>query len=209
MTEPLVDDKATSAASVESWLTSLERARTQRRQGDAHSAIAATSDLLTQPLTTDLRVMALQLRAAALGDAGDTPAKYADLRSALSSANQADLPRWVVRASALAAATALELGHVSRALDHAVDALVAAQDPRVEIEDHLSAAASLGSLFTHIGAPGVSARSWRARGAVSSPCASCRGSPMSRWSILAMRWARLCPCSRGMSIARQPSVRSR
>jgi hypothetical protein len=28
----------------------------------------------------------------------------------------------------------------------------------VEIEDHLSAAASLGSLFTHIGAPGVSAK---------------------------------------------------
>jgi diguanylate cyclase (GGDEF)-like protein len=158
MTEPLVDDKATSAASVESWLTSLERARTQRRQGDAPSAIAATSDLLGQPLTTDLRMMVLQLRAAALGDAGDTQAKYADLAAALSSAKHDDLPRWVVRASALAAATALELGHVARALDHAVDALVAAQDPRVEIEDHLSAAASLGSLFTHIGAPGVSAK---------------------------------------------------
>lgn len=143
----------------------LERARAQRREGDAPAAIAAVSDLLGQPLTTDLRVMALQLRAAALGDAGDTQAKYADLAAALSSAKHDDLPRWVVRASALAAATALELGHVTRALDHAVDSLVAAQDTRVEIEDHLSAAASLGSLFTHIGAPGVSAQilegAWR------------------------------------------------
>lgn len=165
MTKPLVGVEVTPATSIEAWRARLEEARAKRHQGDAHSAIAATCDLLTQPLTTELRVMALQLRAAALGDAGDTPAKYADLTSALSSANQADLPRWVARASALAAATALELGQVSRALDHAVDALVASQDPRVEIEDHLSAAASLGSLFTHFGAPGVSAQilegAWR------------------------------------------------
>lgn len=161
---PLVDAEAT-AASVELWQARLDEARARRRQGETSSAIAATNDLLAEPLPTELRVMVLQLCAAALGDAGDTQAKYADLTAALSSANQADLPRWVARASALAAATALELGKVSRALDHAVDALVASQDPRVELEDHLSAAASLGSLFTHFGAPGVAdqilASAWR------------------------------------------------
>lgn len=156
--EPLVDTEAARTASVEAWRVRLEEARARRRQGDANAAITVANDLLTEPLPTELRVMVLQLRAAALGDAGDTQAKYADLAAALSSANQADLPRWVARASALAAATALELGQVSRALDHAVDALVAAQDTRVEIEDHLSAAASLGSLFTHVGAPGVASR---------------------------------------------------
>lgn len=158
MTAQFVDVEATSATVLEAWRSRLEEARTKRHQGDAHSAIAQASDLLGQPLPTELRVMVLQLRAAALGDVGDTKAKYADLLDALASANQVDLPRWVARASALAAATALELGHVSRALDHAVDALVAAEDPRLEIEDHLSAAASMGSLFTHFGAPGVSAR---------------------------------------------------
>ena len=165
MSSPQVGVESPPAASVEAWQARLAQARAARRQGDADSAIAAATDLLNQPLTTELRVMVLQLRAAALGDGGATQAKYADLRAALDSANDADLPRWVARASALAAATALELGHVSRALDHAVDALVAAQDPRVQIEDHLSAAASLGSLFTHFGAPGVSARilegAWR------------------------------------------------
>jgi len=146
------------AASVEAWQACLAQARAARRQGDADAAIAAATDLLNQPLTTELRVMVLQLRAAALGDGGATQAKYADLRAALDSANDAGLVRWVARASALAAATALELENVSCALDHAVDALVAAQDPSVQIEDHLSAAASLGSLFTHFGAPGVSAR---------------------------------------------------
>lgn len=158
MTAQFVDVEATPATVLETWRSRLEEARAKRHQGDAHSAIAEASDLLGQPLTTELRVMVLQLRAAALGDVGDTKAKYADLLAALASANQVDLPRWVARASALAAATALELGHVSRALDHAVDALVAAEDPRLEIEDHLSAAASMGSLFTHFGAPGVSAR---------------------------------------------------
>lgn len=165
MTEQFVDVETTSATALQAWRSRLEEGRAQRHQGDAHAAIATANDLLGQPLTIELRVMVLQLRAAALGDAGDTQAKYADLTAALISANHADLPRWVARASALAAATALELGHVARALDHAVDALVALQDPRVEIEDHLSAAASLGSLFTHFGAPGVSAQilegAWR------------------------------------------------
>ncbi|MEY2689422.1 MAG: hypothetical protein RL375_3621 [Pseudomonadota bacterium] len=165
MTTPLVDVDTMLAAAVEAWQAKLEEARVKRHQGDAHSAIAATNDLLNEPLTTELRVMVLQLRAAALGDAGDARAKYVDLTAALSSAKHADLPRWVARASALAAATALELGEVAHALDHAVDALVALQDPRMKIEDHLSAAASLGSLFTHFGAPGVSAQilegAWR------------------------------------------------
>lgn len=160
-------------APLEAQRARLEAARAQRHQGDAHAAIAAVNDLLAQPLSTELRVMALQLRAAALGDGGDTQGKYADLAAALGMANQDDLPRWVARASALAAATALELGQVSRALDHAIDALVAAQDPRVELEDHLSAAASLGSLFTHLGAPGVSAQilegAWRRVGPCSEP----------------------------------------
>lgn len=150
--------ETTATMAPETWQSRLEAARAQRRDGDTHSAIATASELLTQPLGVELRVMVLQLRAAALGDAGDTQAKYDDLTAALNSASRADLPRWIARASALAAATALELGQVSRALDHAVDALVASQDCRVEIEDHLSTAASLGSLFSELGAPGVAAQ---------------------------------------------------